>query len=163
MIDVTVTRPNWVVFGARKDVCSHHDKTTLRIAHPSSRSKGGQHGKASVGDVSKLGHRAFDLGMGQSVPFHDVGLLVDEVTAERNQIVGVHLAISVHDRNDVIGAQVPLEVLKAHRNSGTHTQPSTLQDHHLKGQIKAFDRLDRSIRGAIIDHHDQIHFRRQGA
>ena len=101
--------------------------------------------------------------MGQSVPLHDVGLVRDEVAAERNQIVGVHLAVPVHDRNDVIGTQAPLEVRKAHRNSGTDALPSTLQHHHLKGQIKAFHRLDRPVSGAVIDHHDQVHFRRQGA
>ena len=96
--------------------------------------------------------------MGKPVPFDHVSLFSHELAAKWKQIIGVHLPITVHNGDEVIGAQHSGKVVKPHRNGRAHALSTALKDGHVERAFGALHRFCGAVRGTVIDDDHHIHF-----
>ena len=156
MVHVTVTGPDGVVLGSFKHGRSKDNETALSVVDPAAGSQRGQHREAAVGPPSKQGHARADRGVSQPIPLHHVNVRVHEVTAQREEVLAVHLCVAVHDRNEVVWTPTIHQVTKAKRHRSTNPFPGTFQDDQFSMRFGGLRGLFRPVHGAIIDEHHEV-------
>ena len=94
--------------------------------------------------------------MGQSVSLDHIRLRGQQTLAERQEVVRVHLSIAVHHRDEIVRSPHLHHVVESHRDRRADTLSTALQHDPLSGRFRGFDRLNGGVRGAVVDHDDQV-------
>ena len=137
---------------------SHHDEPALRVPHATTRSQGRQQGEPTVGQATEHGHGPTDVVMGKPVSLDHVGLLSHKSAAEWKQIIGVHLPVTVHHGDEVIGVQHAGKVVKPHRNGRAHALSTALKDGQVEGAFSALHRFCGAVYRTVINDDHHVHF-----